>query len=74
MDVSYHIRSSIIKVEDPRKLTPEKAEELINNASNVLLSELKRELPQGFEIVSHSISQIFSNISVSYLVKAVRRG
>jgi hypothetical protein len=73
MDVSYHVRSSIIRVEDPRKLTAEKAEELINNASNVLLNELKRELPQGFEIVSHSIGQVFGNISVSYLVKALRR-
>jgi len=73
MDVSYHVRSSIIKVEDPRKLTAERAEELINNTSSVLLTELKRDIPQGFEIVSHSISQLFGNISVSYLVKVLRQ-
>lgn len=74
MDVSYHLRTSVIKIDDPRKLTAEKAEELINNASNTLLLELKSQLPQGFEIVSHSISQLYQNICVSYLVKAAKVG
>ena len=69
MDVSYHVRSSIIKVDDPRRLTAARAEELINDASSDLLTELKRDIPQGFEIVSHSISQLYQNICVSYLVK-----
>ena len=73
MDVSYHVRSSIIKVDDPRRLTAARAEELINDASSALLTELKRDIPQGFEIVSHSIGQVFSNINVSYLVKFVRQ-
>jgi hypothetical protein len=72
-DVSYHLRTSIIKVDDPRKLTGEKAEELINNASNTLLLELKSQLPLGFEIVSHSIGQVFGNISVSFVVRAARQ-
>ena len=74
MDISYHLRTSVIKIDDPRKLSGEKAEELINNASNTLLLELKGQLPQGFEIVSHSISQLYQNICVSYLVKAARTG
>ena len=73
MDVSYHVRSSIVKVDDPRRLTAARAEELINDASSDLLTELKRDIPQGFEIVSHSIGQVFSNINVSYLVKFVRQ-
>ena len=73
MDVSYHVRSSIVKVDDPRRLTAARAEELINDASSALLTELKRDIPQGFEIVSHSIGQVFSNINVSYLVKFVRQ-
>ena len=73
MDVSYHLRTSVIKIDDPRKLSGEKAEELINNASNTLLLELKAQLPQGFEIVSHSISQLYQNICVSYLVKAAKQ-
>ena len=74
MDVGYHARTSIIKIDDPRRLSTERAEELINNTSSTLLLELKREIPQGFEIVSHSISQLFGNICVSYLVKFVKRG
>ena len=74
MDVGYHVRSTIIKVQDPRRITPEQIEEMINDASATLLTELKRDIPQGFEIVSHSISQLFGNICVSYLVKFVKRG
>ncbi len=73
MDVGYHVRSTIVRVPDPRRVTPEKVEELINDATSTLLAELKRDIPQGFEIVSHSIGQVFSNINVSYLVKFVRQ-
>ncbi len=73
MDVGYHVRSTIVRVPDPRKATPEKIEEMINDATSSLLTELKRDIPQGFEIVSHSIGQVFGNINVSYLVKFVRQ-
>ena len=74
MDVGYHVRSSVIRIPDPRKITPGRIEEMINNESATLLRELKGDIPQGFEIVSHSVGQVFSNISVSYLVKFVKRG
>ena len=40
MDVSYHVRSSIIKVDDPRRLTAARAEELIREER---LTEMGRQ-------------------------------